>query len=185
MIDGAEVAKVLAELDPAERAGGLRLIQAYAQGGRKLAHVAEAMIHPSTVVPAAEALQAQANAELRVRFLEDHGTYASEDLARLAGSRADNAAQHASRLKRQGRCFSVRWAGRVLYPRFQFTEDGRPYPAVAEVLRVFRGQLTEWQVAFWFVSGNGLLDDRAPVDLLGQQPAAVLEAARAEVAFVA
>jgi hypothetical protein len=185
MIDDADIKRVLADLEPEERAGGLRIIEAYVQGGRALARVADAMLNEGAVIPQAEALQAQANAELRARFITEYGAYTGDQVARLAGSRAENAAQYASRLKRHGEIVSVRWAGRVLYPRFQFTDDGRPVPVIAEVLRTFDGQLSEWQVVLWFVSANGHLDDRAPIKVMADDPGAVLQAAREEVAAVA
>lgn len=184
MIDDAEVQRVLADLDPAERAGGLRIIKAYADGGRALARVADAMVDPSAIVPPAAALQAQSNAELRVGFLSSDRPYTSEALARLVGSRAENAAQYASRFKRQGQIFSVKWGGRALYPRFQFSDEGRPKALIADVLRIFDGELSDWQTALWFVSANGFLDDRAPVDVMSDDPTALLDAAREEVGAV-
>ena len=182
MITDRDVARVLSDLDADERAGGLRMIEAYVQGGRNLARVADAVMRPDAVIPSAEVLQAQANADLRAKFVASYGAYTGEELARLAGSRAGNAAQYASRLKRHGLIMSIRWAGRVLYPRFQFTDDGRPLPVVSEVLGIFDGQLSEWQTVFWFISGNGYLDDCAPVDLLQENSDAVLGAARQEIA---
>jgi hypothetical protein len=50
---------------------------------------------------------------------------------------------------------------------------------IKPVLAALPGALSPWQRAFWFVSTNGWLGDKAPADRLGD-PDAVLAAARRE-----
>ena len=61
---------------------------------------------------------------------------------------------------------------------FQF-RDGEPHPAIARILAALPVTLTPWQIAFWFVSANGWLDDETPKDRLDEVEA-VIEAARHE-----
>jgi hypothetical protein len=80
------------------------------------------------------------------------------------------------------RVFSVRYRGAEVFPGFQFDEQGRPLPVIAEILAVMRS-LSGWEIALWFTGGNVWLEDEdRPVDRLRIEPDAVIEAARHEVA---
>ena len=138
----------------------------------------EALLARSDVVPAASAEQAQRNAEARREFLDEFEVYDSEGVARLVGSTASNRSQAASRLVRRGKIFALAHRGRRLYPAWQFSASGSPLPVIAEVLRAAeRVQLDGWELALWFTSANGWLDDRRPVDMLTENPEAVGESA--------
>jgi hypothetical protein len=63
-----------------------------------------------------------------------------------------------------------------LFPAFQFT-DGKPDPAVAQVLDALPSGMSQWQVAFWFVSSSPWLDGGVPLANLNRV-ASPLEAAR-------
>lgn len=63
------------------------------------------------------------------------------------------------------RFLAIKHADEVWYPAFQFRE-GKPVAAVADVLRVFDGHRSDWQIAFWFVAANSWLDGQRPVDRL-------------------
>ena len=53
-----------------------------------------------------------------------------------------------------------------VFPRFQFA-DGYPLLLIKEMLKRLPGDMTPWQIAFWFRSGNGWLDGRSPEEVLG------------------
>lgn len=125
----------------------------------------------------ADAQLARRNAELRHRFLRDHPCLTSAEVAEAASSRSGNAGQTAYRWKRRGLVFSVRHAGRELFPTFQFGEDGTPRPAVARVLAALGEIWSPWQIALWFASRTPWLDGDRPLDRLGD-PEAVEQAAR-------
>ena len=79
------------------------------------------------------------------------------------------------------RVFSVRYRDAEVFPGFQFDEQGRPLPVIAEILAVMRS-FSGWEIALWFTGGNVWLeDDDRPVDRLRTEPEAVIEAARHEV----
>jgi hypothetical protein len=125
----------------------------------------------------------RANSRLRAKFLERFPCLGSREVHLAAGSRSKNEAATAHRWKAQGRIFAVLHAGRELFPAFQFRE-GQPRASIAAVLEVLPKTMTPWQIAFWFVSGNGWLGDRTPIDCL-DDAAAVVAAARHEGETVA
>ena len=72
------------------------------------------------------------------------------------------------------------------FPSFQFDERARPLEAVARVLSRFRTEpMGEWEIALWFTSANESLSRRRPLDVLNEDPDAVVAAAEHEVAPIA
>jgi hypothetical protein len=133
----------------------------------------------------AAVLQVRRNAEVRKRLLDEFGAFTSAEVADLAGSTAENRSATANRWRQEQRIFGVRHHDTVYYPGFQFAGDGRPLPVVRDVLEVLSAhRLTDWEVALWFTAATSSLGDRRPVDLLSDDPDAVVEAARLEVAPV-
>jgi len=131
---------------------------------------------------AAAVLQARRNANARRELLEEFPALTSAEVADAANSRARNRASLANRWREEGRVFAIRLADQQLYPAFQFDEHGRPLEAISAVLRQLGGgHLNDWQVALWFTSPTGWLGGHRPVDVLSQEPEAVLQAATREV----
>jgi hypothetical protein len=60
---------------------------------------------------------------------------------------------------------SIKVGGRAVRPTFQL-DHGRPRPIIDPVLAALPAHMSGWQVALWFISGNGWLGDRVPVDCL-------------------
>jgi hypothetical protein len=118
------------------------------------------------------------NARERARFLTDVACLTSKEVAQIAGHRAANASVTGSRWKQQGRIFSVPSRGSEHYPAFQFRE-GQPHPSVAKILRELPKQMSAWQIAFWFISGNSWLRGAVPADRLDDEEAVVKAAHRA------
>jgi Poly(hydroxyalcanoate) granule associated protein (phasin) len=134
----------------------------------------------STAPSAAEVAHLRRNADARAAFLAEFGTLTSREVADLAGSRAANRAALANRWKAEGRIFAVESGGQTLFPAFQFSDDGRPRPVIAEILAVLHPKLSAWQTALWFTGRNGWLGAKRPVDVLISDPKAAAEAARQE-----
>ncbi|WP_375591661.1 hypothetical protein [Chitiniphilus eburneus] len=103
------------------------------------------------------------------------------EVAKVAGLDANS--RQAQRWKRAGRLFAVRSKGRDYFPAYglDVRHDHRPLPALAEVLRLFAGNKTAWQVAVWFSSVNSFLGGKRPKDLLATAPAHVVAAAEDEL----
>ena len=111
----------------------------------------------------------QDNAELRARYLLEVPTYTAAEIHELMhGSQLRNPSEPASRWRREKRVFAVRGGRAQLFPRFQFA-DGNPRPVIKEVLKRLPDDMTPWQIAFWFRSGNGWLDGKSPEEALGDE----------------
>jgi hypothetical protein len=201
---GSEVAKALAEPGGRERLGGADTrvfvlenadpeLRAAVEGVLRAMpelvaqHRAEALrdrlqelvdvFTPETVPTATDVAIAQDNAALRQQFLDAEPCLTSRDIHERAGARGKNVSQTANAWKRQGRIFAVPHRGRDLYPAFQFRE-GAPHPAIPKVLAALPADMTAWQTAFWFVTGNGWLNGAPPKDALDRVDDVVAAAER-------
>lgn len=117
------------------------------------------------------------NLELRDRFVAEVPQLTSAEIGTQAGLKTKNPYATAARWKKTGDIFSVQHRGKEYFPAFQFRE-GRPHPTVKKVLAVLPPRLSAWQRAFWFVSTNGWLGDKAPADMLDDSQAVVAAADR-------
>lgn len=152
------------------------------RAGEDVDLLAEAMTPDLAVPTPPVVLQARRNAEARTQLLNEFGALTAAQVAELAGSEAKNTSALAGRWRREGRLIAVDHQGTVYYPGFQLDPEGRPRAVVAEVLNhLDQLDTTPWQQALWFMAANGWLDGRRPVDLLDDQPGAVVSAAEAAV----
>jgi hypothetical protein len=150
---------------------------------RTLEQLVEALTPQHEPPAPAALLQARRNAQARKQLLDEFGALKAVEVADLAGSTAGNRSATANRWRHEGRIFGVRYQDGVYYPGFQFADDGRPLPAIRDVLAVLiPAGLSPWEIALWFATRTSALDDRRPVDLLVDDPHAVIDAARHEVA---
>lgn len=153
-----------------------------AQGRSEQMHgMIEAML-PSEVPGKAAVLQARRNTEARRALFDEFGALTSTEVAELAGSSAKNRAALANRWRKERRIFAVNHHGQLYFAGFQFREDGRPRPVIADVLHAFGESEGSWQIALWFTGACGWLDGARPVDLLSSEPEKVAKAARDAVA---
>ena len=140
-----------------------------AQSDVQMAGVIDAMFVPRSVVPPAVARQARRNAQARQELIDEFGLRESDQVADLAGSAASNRSATASRWLAARKIFAVNHRG----------TDGRPRPVIAGVLEAFEPYgLDGWEIALWFTTASGWLDDRRPVDLLTRDPDQVVDAAQ-------
>lgn len=116
----------------------------------------------------------------RKRFMEENPCLTSEQVAEEATSQATNRAAIASRWTKERKVFSVRFEGTQWFPRFQF-RDGRPIPAVADVIEIFPEHASGWELAYFFVAPNMNIRGRKPLDLLKQDPTRLVSLAQAFV----
>jgi hypothetical protein len=96
--------------------------------------------------------------------------------------------QAVSDLSKRGRLLALDAGGGKRYPAFQFGQNGRPYPEMAEILPLFDQVVeTPFTTASWLVSPNPLLGDESPAAWMraGGKPARLLEAARRATARLA
>jgi hypothetical protein len=177
------VDRLVRALESAERRGRTAFLVAVEPRGR--ATSAEPLImsmlpeDPPDVPSRAAVLQARRNAEARMELLREFGYLTAEQVAD-GRSRAANRSALAGRWRAEGKIAAVEWKGRVLYPAFQFDEQGAPFPAVASVLAVLpRDRMSDWEVALWWTAANGWLAGDRPVDrLTGDDAGPLVVAAR-------
>lgn len=129
-----------------------------------------AMFTQNTVSPAS-AQQARRNAEARQELIDEFGLFDSDQLAEMVGSKAKNRSATASRWLAERRVFAVEHLGQRYFPAFQFGVDSRPRPVIRRILEVFEPHgLDGWEIALWFTTASGWLDDQRPVDRLTASP---------------
>ena len=116
------------------------------------------------------------NAFLRSRYLQETPLLTGAEVRATSGLNPRNKSEPASRWKREGKLFAVRRSGVDHYPAFQFV-DGSPRPVIKAILDALPRDMTGWQIAMWFASGNGWLDGDEPKERLSD-PDAVVDAAR-------
>ncbi len=116
------------------------------------------------------------NARLRSRYIQETPLLTGAEVRAASGLKPRNRSEPASRWKREGKLFAVRRSGIDHYPAFQFA-DGSPRPVIKAILAALPKDMTGWQIAMWFASGNGWLDGEEPQERLSD-PDAVVEAAR-------
>jgi hypothetical protein len=121
---------------------------------------------------------ARRNAKRRAEVLQEFGALTGEQIAEER-SRAANRHALAARWRKEGKLFGVPYRGQILYPAFQFDDDGGLRPVISDVLAALpRDQMSDWEIALWWTAANGLLDGRRPVDLLDTDPRAIVLAGR-------
>lgn len=125
------------------------------------------------------------NARLRNDFMREVGALTSREIAELGQSKVRDGAAHAHGAESENKIFAMEFQGELRYPAFQFdVHSGKPKPVIEQVLAIVKGQWTGWQLALWFVTPSGYLDDKTPLDKLDAAPEAVLEALRKEAGEV-
>jgi hypothetical protein len=77
------------------------------------------------------------------------------------------------------RAIRFSWSGWTWLPMFQFNPiDMSLSAAPARVVEELGPAFDGWEIAQWFVGSNSSLGGQRPIDVLGQQPTRVIEAAR-------
>jgi hypothetical protein len=105
-------------------------------------------------------------------------------------ARLGTVAAEVTALRKAGKLLAV-WLPsqqRFLYPTWQFDEHGNPIPEVVALLALLRSPdglsigapSTGWGEVEWFISHHALLDGMSPTQVLGSDPARVLEIAQEE-----
>jgi hypothetical protein len=136
-----------------------------------------AMLPQSAIPSPPQVLQARRNAVARDALFREFGALTSTDIGELAGTKATNRAALAHRWKADGRIFSVPHQSGNVFPGFQFSGEGQPLPAIADVIEILGDRFAAWELALWFTTPNGWLGGRRPVDLLERDPDRVSAAA--------
>jgi hypothetical protein len=106
--------------------------------------------------------------------------FTATEVAGVCGSKAENARQMASRLRRNGEILGVWMApeNRYKYPDYQFTAEGI-VPEMKRLLALLpKGNGSGWAQAQWLNTPHALLEKQRPSEVLSTDPGRVLEVAR-------
>ncbi len=116
------------------------------------------------------------NLTARTEYLDRTPVLTAAEIHSLSGLGSRNQSEPASRWQKEGKTFGIRVGQPYLFPAFQFL-DGRPREGLSEILAALPRDITPWQKAFWFASGNGWLDGDKPEQRL-DDVSKVVDAAR-------
>lgn len=117
------------------------------------------------------------NAEMRRDFLEAFKVLDAIALHERAGHEGSNKSQTAASWRKSDRILGLPFAGKTVYPDFQFDADGQPWPLMRDVLKALPADWSGWQRAFWMVSPNEWLDEGLPFEAIRAGDRDVIEAA--------
>ncbi|HDS0956842.1 hypothetical protein [Pseudomonas putida] len=127
--------------------------------------------------------EAKMLARAKTRILNSGDWLTAQDVAEVAQLSTVNASSQPSKWKRAGKIFALRHEGTDYFPVYGLDPQTgyRPRSSLAPVISVLADSKDGWGMAFWFGSSNSYLAGRLPKEVLVEDPAAVLEAARDEV----
>jgi hypothetical protein len=107
------------------------------------------------------------------------------DVAKRLGGRSSDVSFDLYRWAADRRIFAINHHGIDYFPAFGLHEAARagilalePKPILAVLIDALGGECSGWQLAGWFISVNGYLDGKRPVDLMDGEPECLLEAAK-------
>ena len=127
-------------------------------------------------VPSLEKDLVYDNLVARRDYLASTPLLTAAQIHEISGLDSSNRSEPASRWQKEGKTFGIRIGQPFLYPAFQF-RDGRPHEALIDILAALPKDMSAWQRAFWFASGNGWLNGDKPQQRLDDADS-VVEAAR-------
>src|SRR6201998_585326 len=98
----------------------------------------------------------------------------AEMLNSLQPNPPSNKSLPASDWKRRGRIFSVTFAGKEYFPRYEFDAAYQPLPVIRELVTAFGTVADTWKIASWFHYPNGWIVEQgvkpvAPKDALDRR----------------
>ncbi|WP_445767186.1 hypothetical protein [Rheinheimera sp.] len=131
--------------------------------------------------PTAVGLNLSNPEKLRAKVLTSTAWLTAQELSKGAGYKNVNTSAQPNKWKRESKIFAVSQDGRDLFPEYALGDDGKPLPAIKNILKIFDGKMSAWSIAAWFASGNSWLGGDTPMSKLKAQPDAVLKAAHMEM----
>ena len=106
------------------------------------------------------------------------------DVAKAAGFSMKNPSSQPNKWKQDGQIFTIKNHGTEYFPGYGLDPalQYRPIKALSKIIAIFKDKKDGWEMAYWFVSANGILGGLAPKDLLISNPEDVIVAAKHEMA---
>lgn len=121
--------------------------------------------------------------DLRNEFVREVPLLSSSDIAKRLNEHESKFVEILDGWRKNRRVVYVEHEGKLLYPAFQFGDDGLPLPIVHELLCILSKDedRTCWDDALWFAGDTGWLDGATPMSCLIADPEGVRRAAEQEV----
>lgn len=186
-----ELAKALEIIDAQDNGDDL-LIEVLARRSPALAPALDAVVNAqrslNALRPALASLPVAATPELAQGAMatenawrsmeQEFGLLSAQEASRSLGSRAKGRSTLAHDRRENGQLLGVRRGNAVLYPGFQFDQNGDVHHVIPALLRLARqARRSDEDLAQWICLPSGYLDGDRPVDRL-QDTDAVLAAAQ-------
>jgi hypothetical protein len=130
--------------------------------------------------------EAKMLAKGKTRILQSGDWLTAQEVAEVAGFKTVNSSAQPSKWKRSDKIFTLRHEGVDYFPVYGLDPSTgyRPLKALAPIIEVLKPVKDGWGLAFWFGSANSYLSGRLPKEVLKEDAASVLEAAKNEVCGV-
>lgn len=110
----------------------------------------------------------QDNRKIRAEFVALIPCLSFDEVADMIEPPVSNKAAMIAEWKATRAIFSVEHDESELFPAFQFL-DRHPNPVIAPILAALDPDLSRWNIALWWVAGNGWLRNAAaPADCLDE-----------------
>ncbi|CAN7472665.1 hypothetical protein [Rhizobacter sp. LjRoot28] len=108
-------------------------------------------------------------------FRETGGLVRGDEVAELLAQRGAGDVSRLARWIVSREVIAFDWRGELWVPLFQFDlADMSLRAEVRQVARALESSLDGWGIAVWFSAANARLDERAPVEVVVDDPAALL-----------
>jgi hypothetical protein len=108
-------------------------------------------------------------------FRETGGLVRGDEVAELLAQRGAGDVSRLARWIVSREVIAFDWRGELWVPLFQFDlADMSLRAEVRQVARALESSLDGWGIAVWFSAANARLDQRAPVEVVVDDPAALL-----------
>ncbi len=120
-------------------------------------------------------------AAIESAYAHQGGLATGDTVAEMLRTRSSQPVSVLARWIVDRRIVSFMWKSRLLIPLFQFDPVSmRPHSCVFDAVAELSPVLDDRELAMWFVEANAWLDGRPPIDIVDDDPAELVQAARAD-----
>ncbi|MEJ5905623.1 hypothetical protein V7V80_13115 [Pseudomonas kermanshahensis] len=118
----------------------------------------------------------------KARLLRSGDFLTAEAFAVLAQLSTKQSRDELREYKRAGNIFSLVHEDKEYFPLYAFdpASSFSPFSSLAAIITALGSSKPDWAVALWFGSSNSYLGGQMPKDVMVDDPAQVLDAARSE-----
>lgn len=143
-------------------------------------------VTPTPAIPANMLRLMKMQARGRRMVIESSEWLKASELATRTEKGQANPSAQPNKWKRDKKIFAIDIDGVDYFPDYGLDEKNgfRPVPGLEPIIRLLSNKRDGWGIAYWFVSPNGYLRGKRPLDLIKTAPEKVFEAAKNEAVGV-